>query len=195
MFRQVAREFVSGGGAHVTHEVNKAHGGSGRAVTRQVHRKGAHQQHLRAEDAKANQKQNGHRQRQAGVDGGVVGDREQAERQQQKANHWSTAAGKETVGCPAGQKSPGHAAQGKHGVLEGRQAHAIARHVLQLRHTPVGESVPAGVQQTKRDGHEPKGGIGEGEPEIVAKAASNGFHGDRSGTDRTKVGVRRATLR
>src|SRR5947208_2224970 len=38
--RPVAGELVSGGGAHVTHEVDKAHGGCRGALPCQVHRKG-----------------------------------------------------------------------------------------------------------------------------------------------------------
>lgn len=58
ILRKATGHFVAESGAHVTHEINKAGGGGGGAASGEVGRKGADEQNLRAEDAKADAKQN-----------------------------------------------------------------------------------------------------------------------------------------
>jgi hypothetical protein len=109
------------------------------------------------------------------VDGGVIRHREQAKCHEQKKNHRSTTTGEEAIRRPAGQISSGHAAEWKDGVFECRKAHAVPRHLLQLRDAPVGESVAAGIQQQQRHGNQPESGIGERELDVGPETASGRF--------------------
>src|SRR6188508_729886 len=69
---EVTGELVASGGTHIAHEINKPHRRCGSILPGQIHGQGSYQEHLRTEDAKADQEQNDNRHAQSPMNNRIV---------------------------------------------------------------------------------------------------------------------------